>query len=527
MTTFNYDLPYPSQRQPLFARNMVTTSQPLAAQAGLQMLRQGGNAMDAALAAGIALAVVEPSSNGIGGDAFALVWDGKALHGLNGSGRSGAGMTPEQFKGMTSIPDSGAACVTVPGQVAAWLDLSKRFGKLDFGELFLPAIRYARDGFHVSPVTAGRWAVGAKKFKDRPDFMAAFVPGGRAPKTGDVWRFPEQAATLESIAETKGESFYRGPLANRILDHLRAQGGWITADDLAGHDSEWVRPISHRFAGCDIHEIPPNGQGLAALLMLGIAEFAGVRDHAVDSADSAHIQIEAMKLAFADAHRYIADPEFMTCTVEELLRPEYLQSRAKLIHMKQAGDFAHGSPKEGGTIYLAAADEHGMMVSYIQSNYTGFGSGVVVPGTGISLQNRGIGFSLEAGHPNQVGPRKRPYHTIIPGFATRDGKPELAFGVMGGPMQPQGHAQMMIRILAHNQNPQAACDAPRWLVGPGREVGLEPWAAPGLAEDLAARGHDVKTMDPLKFGGAQIIARLDDGYCGASDPRKDGYAVGF
>ena len=525
MTAFDWSLPYPSRRSPVLARNVVATSQPLAAQAGLRMMLDGGNAVDAAIATAIALTVVEPTSNGIGSDAFAIVWNGERLHGLNASGRSPAAWTPEHFAGVTSMPERGWDTVTVPGAVSAWVELSKAFGKLPFDDLFAPAVDYARRGFPVSPVVAASWQSAAKAFKDLPDFGAAFLKNGRAPKAGEVWSFEDQARTLERIAATNGEAFYRGDLAEKIAAHATATGGLMTTDDLAEHKADRVEPISVDYREFTVHEIPPNGQGLAALIALGILEQFPLADFPADSADSLHVQIEAMKLAVADAHRYIADIDAMGFNPSTFLQPDYLAERAKLIDMKRAGEPTFGVPREGGTVYLTAADASGMMVSYIQSNYGGFGSGIVVPGTGISLQNRGKGFTLEEGHANRVGPRKRPYHTIIPAFVTRDGKPVMSFGVMGGPMQPQGHVQMMVRIADHRQNPQAAADAPRWQVTDGLNVTLEPGVADEVAADLSRRGHRI-SKGP-NGGGAQLIWKLDDGYVAASEPRKDGQAVGF
>ena len=525
MNPFDWSQPYPSRRSPVLARNIVATSQPLAAQAGLRMLLAGGNAVDAALATAIALTVVEPTSNGIGSDAFAIVFDGKKLHGLNASGRSPAAWTPGRFAGLSSMPARGWDTVTVPGAVSAWVTLSQAFGALPFEKLFAPAIAYARHGFPVSPVIARAWQGAAAAFKDFPDFQSSFTTAGRAPAAGETWRFEDQARTLERIAATRGEAFYRGEIAQSIAAHAAATGGLLTADDLAEHTADRVEPIATDFRGYTVHEIPPNGQGLAALIALGILERSRLSDFDVDTTDFFHVQIEAMKLAFADAHRYISDIDTMEFAPTELLQPAYLDARAKRIDMKHAGEPTFGVPTEGGTVYLTTADASGMMVSFIQSNYVGFGSGVVVPGTGISLQNRGKGFTLEAGHPNQVGPRKRPYHTIIPAFVTRDGEPVMSFGVMGGPMQAQGHVQMMVRIVACGQNPQAAADAPRWQVFDGRTVTLEDGVAPDVVEELTRRGHRI-SHGP-NGGGAQLIWKLEDGYAAASEPRKDGHAVGF
>jgi gamma-glutamyltranspeptidase/glutathione hydrolase len=336
------------------------------------------------------------------------------------------------------------------------------------------------------------------------------------------------ANTLQEIAETQGESFYRGRLAEKIVNHAETTGGMLTVEDLASHQAEWVTPISQDFLGYTLHEIPPNGQGITALIMLGILKYTDITEYKVDSADSLHVQIEAMKLAFADADRHVADPVWMQIDYQELLDPEYLRKRAQLIDKHHAHFPVSGMPQDKGTVYLTTADASGMMVSLIQSNYTGFGSGIVVPGTGISLQNRGRGFRLETGHPNQVASGKRPYHTIIPGFVTKDGKSLMSFGVMGGHMQPQGHVQMMIRIFHDAQNPQAACDAPRWNLLEDFRIAVEPGIEPEVLNELTARGHTIVQESPSGiFGGAQLIYKLEHGYIAASDPRKDGQAVGF
>jgi gamma-glutamyltranspeptidase / glutathione hydrolase len=526
---FTWKFPYPSQRMPVLAKNVVATSQPLAAQAGLAMMARGGNAVDAGIAAAITLTVVEPTANGIGSDAFAILWDGQRLVGLNASGRSPAGWTPERFAGKSAVPTLGWDSVTVPGCVSAWVTLSKRYGKLPFEVLFEAAIRYARESFMVSPITAQSWANQAPNLKSFSEFSWTFLPKDRAPHPGERFYCPQQAETLEEIASTKGESFYRGALAQRIALASRSDDGAMTEDDLAAHRCDWVDPISVEYRGYELHEMPPNGQGIAALIALGILRNFDVASIPVDSADSLHLQIEAMKLAFADTWRNAADPAAMQVTNAQMLDPAYLASRAKSIDMKRAQEHEAGVPKDGGTIYLATADERGMMLSYIQSNYMGFGSGVVVPGTGISLQNRGAGFNLKAGHPNQVGPGKRPFHTIIPGFLTRGGQPVMSFGVMGGNVQPQGHIQMIIRLVDYNQNPQACSDAPRWVVNADFSVSLEDTVPGAIKEELARRGHRIVPSDrPMfGFGGAQLIHRLDDGYIGASDHRKDGGAIGF
>jgi gamma-glutamyltranspeptidase / glutathione hydrolase len=527
--SLNWNFPYPSRRMPVFAHNVVATSQPLAAQAGLQMLARGGNAVDAAIAAAITLTVVEPTSNGIGSDAFAIVWDGQDLHGLNGSGRSPHAWTSSRFAGRSAMPQQGWDAVTVPGAVDAWASLSRKFGKLPFADLFEFAIRYAADGFIVSPITAGKWSPASKQYRDFPDFAAAFLPGGRAPLPGALFRPPGMDRTLKILAETGGESLYRGELARKIVIHAQETGGAMTAEDLSGHRSEWVKPLSQDWHGVTLHELPPNGQGLSVLVALGILNHLPIERYPLDSVESLHLQVEAMKMAFVAAKPHIADPAWMTVEPSSLLDSSFLEDRAKTIRMDHASSPARSTPTDGGTVYLTAADENGMMVSYIQSNYQGFGSGIVIPGTAISLQNRGAGFTLEEGHPNRVAGGKRPYHTIIPGFVTRNGSPLLSFGVMGAHMQAQGHLQMLIRIVAYGQNPQAAADAPRWYLTEDSRLSLEPGFGPATREGLQHLGHRLTPEAPTSiFGGAQLIHCLPGGgYCGAPDPRKDGQAVGL
>jgi gamma-glutamyltranspeptidase/glutathione hydrolase len=533
MPSLSFDFPYPSRRAPVLARNVVATSQPLAAQAGLRMLQNGGNAVDAALATAIALTVVEPTSNGIGSDAFALVWDGTTLHGLNASGRSPQAWDANRFREKFGerIPLRGWHTVTVPGAVSAWAALSGRFGERAFDKLFEPAIEYARNGFVVSPNTAAAWArsVGVFRGDEFESFRATFAPDGRAPRAGEVFRSEDHARTLEAIASSRGESFYRGKLAERIADHARSSGAQLSLDDLSSHRAEWVAPLSADYRGRTLHEIPPNGQGIAAQIALNILSSFDVPSMGVDSPELVHLQIEAMKLALADAYRHVADPNCMKVSSSDLLDAEYARQRAKLIDRTRATDFAHGEPRRGGTVYLTAADARGMMCSFIQSNYYGFGSGVVVPGTGVALQNRGHGFTLEPGHPNELAPGKRPFHTIIPGFVTdtESGRPLMSFGVMGGHMQAQGHVQMMTRIFDFGQNPQAASDAPRWRVDENLEVSIEPGFAPDVIDELSRRGHRIRMGTPGDFGGAQLIYKLSDGYLAASDHRKDGQAVGY
>ncbi|MGL4611646.1 MAG: gamma-glutamyltransferase family protein [Trueperaceae bacterium] len=534
----SYTFPYSSQRMPVLAKNIVATSQPLAAQAGLQMLLAGGNAVDAALATAMCLTVVEPTSNGIGSDAFCILWDGTTLHGLNASGRSPKKLTAKHFEKLTEMPLDGWDSVTVPGCVSAWVELSKNFGKLPFEKLFEPAIHYARDGFLVSPITAASWQQQAKRFQTFPEFYKGFMPNGRAPLAGELFRYEEQGRTLEQIASSNGEAFYRGALADAMVADAKRHNALLDEEDLATHQADWVGTISQEFREHDVHEIPPNGQGLAALIALGILEQLGIlqarelSQYPLDSANSIHAQLEAMKLALADVYHYVSDPSTMTLQPKDLLDKNYLAERAKRIDMKRAQSYEHGTFKGKSTVYLSTADASGMMVSFIQSNYYGFGSGIVVPGTGISLQNRGYGFTVEKGHPNEVGGGKRPFHTIIPSFVTGANttslEPVLSYGVMGGPMQAQGHVQMVVRVLHYGQNPQTASDAPRWRILEGLRIAIETGFPEAVLSDLEARGHMLE-LDPDfgGFGGAQLIQKISGGYSAGSDHRKDGLAVGF
>lgn len=521
-------------RKPVFARNLIATSQPLASQAGAGAFAKGGNAVDAALAAAITLTVVEPTMNGIGGDAFAILWDGKKLHGMNGSGRSPAAWSLERFKGLKVMPFRGWETVTVPGQVAAWADLSEKFGDLPFEELFVDAIRHATDGFPVSPVIAKQWELSAQELAPQPGFEA-FMPKGRAPAAGEIWRFADQAVTLREIARTKGRSFYEGRLAKCIADYAREHGAALCESDLEAHETSWVEPISLAFKGVHVHEIPPNGQGIAALIALGMLDYLPYDQTKPGSARRAHLEIEVMRAAFADLYAHVAVPESMKVSAADLLSPAYLKQRASLIDPNKAGRYEAGQPSSGGTIYLCASDAQGRMISYIQSNFTGFGSGVVVPGTGISLHNRGKGFQLEANHPNAMAGGKRPMHTIIPAFMTRDDKPVMAFGVMGANMQAQGHLQMTLRHAVEGLNPQAASDHPRWRIDDNAELIMEAQWPAEVIEQLKAMGHQptVKPTDSLDFGSAQLIARVvpSDGdtpaYVGGSDTRRDGMVIGY
>lgn len=521
----NWDFPYPSRRMPVLARNCVATTQPLAAQAGLQMLQKGGNAVDAAIATAITLTVVEPCSNGIGSDAFAIVWDGSKLIGVNASGRSPAGWEPKLFP-YPAMPHEGWNSATVPGAVSAWVALNRRFGRLPFADLFEPAIRYASDGYMVSPTIQMIWENQVERLKNQPGFAETFLTRGRAPRAGERFRLPDHAKTLAEIARTNGESFYRGALAATIARAAKLGGGHISEEDLAAHSCDFVEPIDVTFRGHKIHELPPNGQGIAALIALGILERLGVTQLRPDSAEMLHLQIEALKLGMHDVRTHVADPDHMWITTRELLDPARLDTLAKSIRRDRLSAPQARELAKNSTVYLAAADAGGMMVSFIQSNYHGFGSGVVVEGTGIALNNRGSYFVTTEGHPNRVGPKKRPLNSIIPGFITRDGAPVSAFGVMGGSMQPQGHTQVASRMLASAQNPQAAIDAPRWRVE-GDEVWIEPSLPAEAVSGLAQRGHKLVQQTLLDFGAAQILLRMQDGYLAASEGRRDGMAVGF
>ena len=538
---FNYNNPYTSTRLPVFARNVVSTSHPLAAQAGLRMLWQGGNAVDAAIAAAAAITLTEPVSCGLGSDAFCILWDGQALHGLNASGTAPQTWTPAYFKrkygeDAQTPPKRGMDSVTVPGAVASWVALSERFGKLPFEDLLRPAIEIAERGYLLPVVVQQKWAAATPELRNQPGFAQNFLPWGRAPHVGELFQFPAAAKGLRAIAQSKGQAFYGGEIAQAIEQFSAQNGGSITAKDFADYKPEWVTPLAQNYRGYTLHEIPPSGQGIAAQIAMGILENFDMASLALDGVDSQHLQIEAMKLAFADVYRYVAEPSAMAVTPAQMLDPTYLKQRAQLINMKKAQNFGAGNPVKGGTIYLSAADENGMMVSFIQSNYMGFGSGCIEPNFGISLQNRGHGFSVNANglNPaNLVAPGKRPFHTIIPAFLTKDGQPVMSFGVMGANMQPQGHMQTLVRMIDYGQSPQAACDAPRWRYNEGLEINVEASLDSATAQGLQARGHQVGVINDSyqDFGAGQFIWRAGDpkveGYIAASDARRDGLAAGF
>ena len=533
---FNFNNPYTTTRIPVFARNVVSTSHPLASSAGLRIRILGGNAVDAAIAAAAVMTMVEPVSNGLGSDAFALIWDGKELHGLNASGRAPQAWMPEYFKrkypGSSTLPKRGMDAVTVPGAVAGWAAMSERFGKLPFAELMQPAIEIAERGYLVTPVVQQKWAAATPELQGLPGFADSFLPWGRAPNVGELFHFKAAANGLRAIAATKGRALYGGEIAEAIVKFSQANGGSHTLKDFANYQPEWVKPLCKNYRGHTLHEIPPNGQGIAALIAVGILDKFDVASLAVDGVDSQHLQIEAMKLAFADVYKFVAEPSSMNVTPEQMLDDAYLASRAKLIDMKKAQDFGAGNPVKGGTIYLSTADEDGIMVSFIQSNYMGFGSGCVEPDYGISLQNRGHAFSVDEGI-NQVAPGKRPFHTIIPAFLSKDGRPVMSYGVMGANMQPQGHMQTLVRMLDYGQNPQAACDAPRWRYNAGFEINVEAGMNPATVQALTERGHRMEVINDSyqDFGAGQFIWLAGDanveGYVAASDARRDGQAVGF
>lgn len=526
--------PYPSRRSVVYAKNgMVATSQPLAAQAGLAILRRGGNAVDAAVATAACLTVVEPTSNGIGGDAFALVWSGGGLHGLNASGPAPAGLTIGEIAkaGHTAMPLSGWLPVTVPGAPAAWAALVERFGRLSLAEVLQPAIDYAETGYPLSPVVSWLWELSYRRFAAEKGeqflpWFATFAPEGRAPRAGEIWRSTDHGQTLRRIAETKAADFYRGDLAEKIAAFAHAHGGYLRAADLAAFSPEWVEPIHINYRGYDVWEIPPNGHGLVTLIALNILK--GFDFDAKETVETYHRQIEAIKLAFADGLAHIAAPGSMKVAVADLLSDAYAAERRKLIS-RAALTPAPGSPPGGGTVYLATADGDGNMVSYIQSNYMGFGSGLVVPGTGIALHNRGANFVLDPGHPNCLEPGKKPYHTIIPGFLTRGSRAIGPFGVMGAFVQPQGHLQMIMNTVDFGLNPQAALDAPRWQWTKGKTIEIEHQFPQALAEDLARRGHDIqRPLSNLAMGRGQIIWRLENGVLvGGSEPRTDGQVAAW
>lgn len=529
---------YASRRRVVHAkRGMVCTSQPLASQAGLTILQQGGNAIDAAIATAICQTIVEPTNNGLGSDCFALVWTGGKLHGLNGSGYAPQRLTPEAVaaSGATEkMPLRGWEAVTVPGAPSAWAELHKRFGRLPFAKLFEPAIYYAEQGYPVSPIVARFWQEGIDAltpYKNNPAVAPWFATfdvhgNGVAPQTGELVTLPDHAKTLRILADSYCESYYRGELAQKLVEFSDKTGGYLSLEDLAEYRAEWVEPVHINYHGYDVWEMPPNGHGITALMALNILKDMEIG--AKDTGDTFHKQIEAMKLAFADGMHYIADPRYMQTRVEELLSDAYAAKRRALIG-ETALEPTHGKPFCGGTVYLCTADGEGNMVSFIQSNYKDFGSGIVLPGYGVNLNDRGAGFSLNPELDDYLAPRKKPYHTIIPGFLTHEGEAVGPFGVMGAYMQPQGHVQVIMNTVDWLLNPQSALDAPRWQWIAGKEIWLESSVAPEIVEDLRRRGHEVRVLeDDTTFGRGEIIWRDSNGVlAGATEPRADGVVAAW
>ena len=535
-------------RSEVFAQHgMVATSQPLATQIGLDILKRGGNAIDAAIAANAALGLMEPTGNGMGGDLFAIVWDARTgkLHGYNGSGRSPRALSLQWFKdnGYTKVPPYGPLPVTTPGTVDGWFALHDRFGKLPMKAVLAPAIGYAREGFPVSELIAWYWNLSVPRLSKFPGFSEQFTIDGSAPAKGEIWKNPNLANTLETLAKGGRDAFYKGPIARTIADYIKAQGGFLSAADLAAHKGEWVEPVSTNYRGYDVWELPPNGQGIAALQMLNILEGYDLKGYGFGSPEHIHLFVEAKKLAFADRAKFYADADFVKVPVATLISKEYAAERRKLISMdKAANAVAPGDFKlDGDTIYLTTADQWGNMVSLIQSNYRGMGSGMAPPGLGFILQDRGEMFVLKEGHANTFAPGKRPFHTIIPAFITRDGKPWLSFGVMGGDTQPQAHALIVSNLVDFGMNLQEAGDAPRILhdgstspegqvseMTDGGAIQLETGFDYASIRALMRLGHKVEFANG-PYGGYQAIGwdETNKVYIGASEGRKDGQAAGY
>jgi len=524
---------------------MAATSQPLATQVALDIMQQGGNAIDAAIAANAVLGLVEPTGNGIGGDLFAIVWDAETeqLYGLNASGRSPQSLTLEYFKqnGYTSIPPRGVLPLSVPGTVDGWFELHEKFGQLPMAQVLAPAIEYARQGFPVTEVIAYYFERNAEVLKDQPGFADVFMKDGQPPQKGERFTNPDLANTLEKIGTEGRDVFYKGDIAKTIGDFVSEHGGFLSYDDLAEHTSTWVEPVSTNYRGYDLWELPPNTQGIAAQQILNILENFDLASMGFDSAEYIHHFVEAKKLAFEDRAKYYADPAFSAAPVEGLLDKDYAKDRAQLINPNRAAKALEpgNPPTEGDTIYLTTADQAGNMVSLIQSNYRGMGSGVTPTGLGFVLQNRGELFALEEGHANVFEPGKRPFHTIIPAFVTKDGKPVMSYGVMGGATQPQMHAQILINMIDFGMNLQEAGDAPRILhtgssqptgekMTDGGVVSLENGFSANTRRELIKMGHTLQeAVGP--YGGYQAIWKNheEDVYYGASESRKDGHAAGF
>jgi gamma-glutamyltranspeptidase/glutathione hydrolase len=534
---------FATRSEVIASQGMAATSQPLATQVCLDVLKMGGNAIDAAIAGNAMLGLVEPTGNGIGGDLFAIIWDAETekLYGLNASGRSPESLTLAYFReqGYTSIPAFGPLPVSVPGSVDGWFEMHQRFGSLEMKQILAPAIRYARDGFPVSELIA--YYLGRSTWlKQFPGYEETYMPGGRAPAKGEIFRNPYLATTLEKIAEGGRDAFYKGDIARTIARYIKDQGGFLSYDDLADHHSEWVDPVSTSYRGYEVWELPPNGQGIAALQMLNILEEYDIAGMGFGSKEYIHAFVEAKKLAYEDRARYYADPAFHEIPVAYLISKEYAAERRQLINPERAArNYPAGEIEHGNTIYMTVADRHGNMVSLIQSNFRGMGSGMTPYGLGFVLQDRGELFTLEEDHFNCYAPGKRPFHTIIPAFVTRDGKPFMSFGVMGGSMQPQGHVQILVNLIDFGMNLQEAGDAPRIRHGgssqptgsqmsDGGTVYLESGIDYEVIRELVRMGHRVQ-FDIGGYGGYQAILydALNGVYYGASESRKDGQAAGY
>ena len=537
-------LPYATRSEVIAKNGMAATSQPLATQVALDILKSGGSAIDAAIGANAMLGLVEPTGNGIGGDLFAIVWDAesKQLYGLNASGRSPQSLTLDYFqeKGMKKIPAYGPLPVSVPGCVDGWFMLHEKFGKLKMDEVLTPAITYAREGFPVSELIAYYIQGSSRRFQDWPNFADTYMPGGKAPDKGDIFRNPRLAQTLEIIAKKGRDAFYKGEIAEKIAAHMQDIGGFLSKEDLAAHTSEWVDPVSVNYRGYDVWELPPNGQGVAALQILNILEGYDIASMGFGSAEYIHTFTEAKKLAYEDRAKYYADPAFANIPLDKLLSKEYAAKRRALINPNRAGrSYPAGKLKEGDTIYMTVADKDGNMVSLIQSNFRGMGSGVVPGDLGFMLQDRGELFSLEEGHANVYEPGKRPFHTIIPAFVTKDGKPFMSFGVMGGAMQPQGHVQILVNMIDFGMNLQEAGDAPRLNHGgssqptgeemtDGGILNMESGISYDSIRKLRRMGHQIGYSIGAYGGYQAILYNEEQGvYYGASESRKDGQAAGY
>jgi len=523
---------------------MAATSQPLATQVALDILKNGGNAIDAAIAANATIGLMEPTGNGIGGDLFAIIWDAKTqkLYGLNASGRSPKSLTLEHFKEneINRIPALGPLPVSVPGCVDGWFEMHKKFGTMKMAEILQPAINYAREGFPVSELIAYYWERNAHSLKQFKGFEEIYMPNGKAPAKGEIFKNPYLANTLEKIAKGGRDVFYKGEIAKAIDAYMKEMGGFLSYEDLASHKSEWIDPVSTNYRGYDIWELPPNGQGIAALQILNILENYDIAAMGFGSTEYLHVLTEAKKLAFEDRAKYYADPAFSNVPVQELISKEYARKRNELINPERAArSYTPGELEQGNTIYMTVADQWGNMVSLIQSNYRGMGSGMTPTGLGFVLQDRGEMFTLEEGHANCYAPGKRPFHTIIPAFITKDGKPYVSFGVMGGAMQPQGHAQIVVNLIDFGMNLQEAGDAPRMQhLGSSEPTGekmtnggtlvLESGFDYEVIRELMKKGHKI-AYDLGGYGGYQAIMwdEKNGVYFGASESRKDGQAAGY